>query len=538
MTVSVEASATEETHRKEKDLLEHFGKFQYLQYLWICLTLFMVSMTHVNYVFVAENIDYRCRIPKCETSNSTVATPSWWPEDVDSKCYKPILNKKNIYSTNLTCTNDSFSMQIEDCYDWIYENNNSIVSELNLACQPLKVQMVGGIHNTGMIISMIFAGWIADRIGRRPTFILCGVGASIGVFKILLKDYYPYLFIELMESIISSGLYTVGVILLVEIGGPSQRVMAGIIFSYAVYVGEIVFAILAMTLQYWKWLILTIYAPMILFISYFFLLKESPRWQILQGKMEEAKSTLKIIAKTNKIDIADKDLDDCTDEELRSRFDVGDQKQKENLKAIISSKEIMTRLVVAAFCFFASSFLYYGSLVHSVLLPGSKYTNFILAAASSFPGELIAYFTFNKYGRKITLQCGYVVCAVFLIVQSYTPDYLTWVKLSFFLIGKMGVVICFTGIYTYSLELFPTSVRGTLLGFCNTTARVGSMFAPLTPLLMTEVAALPSILFSATAVVAGVLLIFTPETKTLPMFDTIAQIELHKANQSKICTKL
>lgn len=207
-----------------------------------------------------------------------------------------------------------------------------------------------------------------------------------------------------------------------EIGGTSQRVMAGIIFSYAVYVGEIVFAILAMTLQYWKWLILTIYAPMILFISYFFLLKESPRWQILQGRMEEAKSTLKIIARMNKIDIADKDLDGCTDEELRSRFDVGDQKQKENLKAIISSKEIMTRLVVAAFCFFASSFLYYGSLVHSVLLPGSKYTNFILAAASSFPGEIIAYFTFNKYGRKITLQCGYVVCAVFLIAQSYTPN--------------------------------------------------------------------------------------------------------------------
>lgn len=51
------------------------------------------------------------------------------------------------------------------------------------------------------------------RIGRKPTFILCGVGASIGVFKILLKDYYPYIFLELMESIMSSGLYTVGVIL-------------------------------------------------------------------------------------------------------------------------------------------------------------------------------------------------------------------------------------------------------------------------------------------------------------------------------------
>lgn len=39
--------------------IEQFGKFQTIQYILICLTLFMISMTHVNYVFVAENINYR-----------------------------------------------------------------------------------------------------------------------------------------------------------------------------------------------------------------------------------------------------------------------------------------------------------------------------------------------------------------------------------------------------------------------------------------------------------------------------------------------
>lgn len=39
--------------------LEDFGRFQILQYLLICLPLFMVSMIHVNYVFVAEEVDYR-----------------------------------------------------------------------------------------------------------------------------------------------------------------------------------------------------------------------------------------------------------------------------------------------------------------------------------------------------------------------------------------------------------------------------------------------------------------------------------------------
>ena len=39
--------------------IEKFGKFQTIQYLLVCLTLFMISMTHVNYVFVAENLNYR-----------------------------------------------------------------------------------------------------------------------------------------------------------------------------------------------------------------------------------------------------------------------------------------------------------------------------------------------------------------------------------------------------------------------------------------------------------------------------------------------
>lgn len=39
--------------------IEQFGKFQIIQYIFICLALFSISMTHVNYVFVAENINYR-----------------------------------------------------------------------------------------------------------------------------------------------------------------------------------------------------------------------------------------------------------------------------------------------------------------------------------------------------------------------------------------------------------------------------------------------------------------------------------------------
>uniref|UniRef100_S4NX64 Solute carrier family 22 member 21 n=2 Tax=Pararge aegeria TaxID=116150 RepID=S4NX64_9NEOP len=256
---------------------------------------------------------------------------------------------------------------------------------------------------------------------------------------------------------------------------------------------------------------------------------------MLRGRTAEAKDTLKFVAKMNKIDVSADEIDEISDEDLRFKFNVVMQKEKESVKDILASKETMLRLIVTSFCFFTSSFVYYGLAVHSVLLPGNKYTNFVLTSIASFPGDLIALYTFKKFGRKISLQSGYVCSAVFLIAQTYTPDSLSWLKILLFLCGKLGVVVCFTGIYTYSLELFPTSVRGTLVGVGNTAARLGSMLAPLTPLLTSELNALPSILFSTTAIVAALLLTFTPETMNLPLFDTIAQIETYN---SKVMTHL
>lgn len=52
-----------------------------------------------------------------------------------------------------------------------------------------------------------------DRIGRKPTTIICSIGGCIGVIKIFLTNYYAYLAVEFLESLMASGLYTVAVIL-------------------------------------------------------------------------------------------------------------------------------------------------------------------------------------------------------------------------------------------------------------------------------------------------------------------------------------
>lgn len=218
---------------------------------------------------------------------------------------------------------------------------------------------------------------------------------------------------------ISQQIYLIAVI---EVGGETKRVITGVIFSYAVYVGEVLFAFVAMGLQYWKSLILAVYTPAIIFVVYALVLRESTRWQMLRGKAAEAKKTFKIIAKINKQKIPDDDIDNINEDILRYELNIASQKEKETIKDIIKSKEMMIRIAVSSFCFFTASFVYYGLFLQAVLLPGDKYLNVALTALAAFPGDLLAFFTFSKYGRRISLQCGFVACGIFIMAQAFTPN--------------------------------------------------------------------------------------------------------------------
>ncbi|XP_013179880.1 PREDICTED: solute carrier family 22 member 3-like isoform X1 [Papilio xuthus] len=522
----IERNEKEEIKIKEKkeieiiETMEKFGRYQMLQYFLICLPAIVVTMLNVNYVFVAGDINYRCRIPECE-GQYPVYNTTWWPNKNIDRCTRPLIKEM----TGGTCTNDSFSDAVAVCTEWVYETNDTVVAALNLACQPWKINMIGTMHNIGMALAMMGAGWLCDRFGRMPTLIMCSVGSCVGLLKIFTSTYSVYVLIEMLEATISSGAYTAGMVLMIEIGGVENRVLAGVIFSYAIYVGETLFALIAMFVPFWKTLILIVYSPVIVFLLFFFIIKESPRWELLNDKTEKAKKTLLYIARVNKININKEKLSNMTAENLRREFKMDTYQERESFKAVIRSREMRKRTLVAGFCKFTSGFVYYGLMINSVFLPGSKYTNFMLATVMSYPGELMSLYFMNKFGRKFPLIYGFLLCGVLCSACGAVPEDYKAIKVTLFLLGKLIVSVCFTGVITYTMELFPTSVRGTMLGVCSVCAGFGSILAPLTPILNQISIILPPLIFGATALLSGVLLTRTPETKGAPLMDTIEQLD-------------
>ncbi|KAL8184129.1 UNVERIFIED_CONTAM: hypothetical protein K2H54_007272 [Gekko kuhli] len=92
-------------------------------------------------------------------------------------------------------------------------------------------------------------------------------------------------------------------------------------------------------------------------------------------------------------------------------------------------------------------------------------------------------------------------------------------------LGKGCLASSFIGAYQYSGELYPTEIRQTGMGFVSMQARIGAMVAPLIYMLRDSFPILPSLIFGAAPLLAGVVTCFLTETRHSPLLETIAEME-------------
>ena len=74
-------------------------------------------------------------------------------------------------------------------------------------------------------------------------------------------------------------------------------------------------------------------------------------------------------------------------------------------------------------------------------------------------------------------------------------------------------------------ELMPTTVRGTGVGSSSLVSKIGGVLSTTVYVLADTYEALPYIIFTAMAVISGVITIFVPETKGKKMPETFDDVE-------------
>jgi len=112
---------------------------------------------------------------------------------------------------------------------------------------------------------------------------------------------------------------------------------------------------------------------------------------------------------------------------------------------------------------------------------------FFLSTLAQVPGYFSAAWFVERFGRKPTLVAYLLGTAVaafgFGNADAGTGAFIWAALLSFFNLGAWGVV------YTYTPELYPTSVRATGSGVAAAVGRIGGIIGPyLTPVLVPAIA--------------------------------------------------
>ncbi|CAH0719761.1 unnamed protein product, partial [Brenthis ino] len=500
------------------DIVSGFGRYQVWQCLLALVPVVFTATSNTNFVFAAASVNYRCAVPQCEETNASSALPKWWPANItDYRCNRPI------YYHNYSCNSDDFDHS-ESCNDWVYDTQNSIVAEFDLACQEWKRTLIGTIHNLGVLMAMPLMGFVSDRWGRRTAIIISSISLIIGAFKTLVgtgaTGYLLYATIEFIEALLVTGTYTTCFVLIVELIGSDKRIIGAAAVGISVAVGELILDFIVWNIPYWRHFLLVIYCPAPFFLIYMFMLEESIRWLLTNGKDEKALLLLQKIASWNQFAISDKTIDEVKKESNEIKVQ---KKEEFTLKLLFSSPTLLKRVTVCSWWWFTAAFVYYGLMINSVTLPGNKYTNFALSSFATIPGDIIAVIMLDRIGRKKTLLGGFLFCGICCVATGFIPQDYKFASLAVFLIGKMSISACFNAVYVYTSELVPTSARGSLVGTCSMVARVGTVLAPLTPLLSDWWHSLPTALFGCASLSAAVLTLATPETLRRPLPDTVAE---------------
>ena len=347
---------------------------------------------------------------------------------------------------------------------------------------PEQVGWIGSIGLIGMALGAVLAGTLADKFGRKNIFAVTIVLYSVATGLCAVAWNYESLLV--FRFLVGFGL------------GGELPVAATLMTEYAPTKLRGRFIVLLESFWGVGWLVAVLISYLIIpkfgwqagFIIgalpalYVFVIRlhvpESIRYLISKGKVDEARNIILTLEK--KLSVKSEPFA----EELSS---VESASEKNNVPSKFSSlwsPQFFGRTLMLWLAWFGIVYSYYGifmwlpSIVFAQGFEVVKTFEYVLIMTlAQLPGYFAAAWLVDVIGRRYTLSSFLLmsgVCAYFFGNAATPTELLMWgAAMSFFNLGAWGVI------YTYTPELYPTSIRALGSGCAAGFGRIGGMLAPM-----------------------------------------------------------
>ncbi|XP_053829347.1 solute carrier family 22 member 3 isoform X2 [Vidua macroura] len=514
-----------------------FGRFQKRVFFLLSQTGITFSSLFASVVFLGSAPDsFWCRIPgaaelseRCgwtleEERNFTVLPLHLGNESVTGECERLDV----AWDTSVSCTSplarhgnhSTGNLPLAPCHDdWVYEEpRSSIVSKYDLVCgNAWMLDLSQAILNLGFLAGAFILGYAADRYGRILTYLLSCLGVGIcGIIVAFSPNFTVFLIFRFLQGMFGKGSWMTCYVIVTEIVGSDQR-MVGIVIQIFFTLGIIILPGIAYLIPTWQGIQLAISLPNFLFLLYYWVVPESPRWLLTRKKGEKALKIMRNIAKHN-----GKFLSPHYSEITVSNEEVTNP----SFLDLVRTPQMRRNTLILMYAWFTSALIYQGLVMRLGIIGGNLYLDFFISGAVELPSAFLIIVTIDRIGRRLPFAVGNIVASISCLITAFLPEDIPWLKTTAAMLGRLSITVAFEVVYLVNSELYPTTLRNFGVSLCSSLCDLGGIIAPF---LLFRLAAiwleLPLVIFSILAAVCGVLVLLLPETKGISLPETVEDVE-------------
>ncbi|XP_072368582.1 organic cation/carnitine transporter 2-like isoform X5 [Scyliorhinus torazame] len=514
--------------------LGEWGPFQKVIFFTLSLIVFPTGFCGLSIVFVGDIPEHRCLIPgNLNLSeawlNRTIPLEQGRGKLQHSQCRRYRLGViRNLSAT--FADPDSINMsevEQEPCLDgWEYSKDqyiSTIVSEWDLVCDnDWKGPFSMSAFFIGVLIGSIISGQLSDRFGRKIVlFGTLAVQTGFGMLQVFSPNWEIFCILNFLIGLGQISNYVAAFILGLELLGKSIRITystLGVCCSYAS--GYMFLPLVAYFIRNWQFLLFTLSLIGLLYIPLWWFIPESPRWLMLNGRVQEAEAILRYIAKKNGMTPPAVLFNDLELEDMKAK-----SKQSHSIIHLVKIRKVRAITIINFLMWMILSGVYFGLSLNTSNLHGDDYLNCFLSAAIEVPAYGAAWLFLRRFPRRFSLSGSFSLAGIVLFSIQLIPSNLSVISTVLVMIGKFGIASAFAIVYVYCAELYATTIRNMGVGMSTTASRVGSIISPYIFYLDTYHEFLPFILMGSLAMSSAIGVLFLPETVNVPLPDTIDQMQ-------------
>merc|ERR1712123_2458 len=488
------------------DILEEagFGRWNWIL-LGLCYTsCVLASSNHLSIIYLAYSPDF------------FFVTDGENPEHFDNGCREAPEKDAN-----------------QDTY--FYDSSvfkTTVVTEWNLVCDnAVLLPTLTFTYMLGIGLSNLLAGALSDAFGRR---VLVLTMATVHIVSSFVTWFSPSFWVFLIGRMFAGGsIHTAWAglfILLQEVTPRQHRTLTSGIMNFGWSTGSMWICFLAYFIRDWRTLQLVFSLMSLLMIACFFFLPESPRWLLASGRFEEAKKTLKDIARKNgkdidlrvfdnSIDVLQKDT--CVD--TKSSFFIEVKKMANIFVDLVRTPKMRRRTLLMMPTFFAVGMGNYGIHFSSRFASLDLFAVNMVKATTNFLVVVVFMFVLKYVDRTKCLLSMYSLTGIVAISFYLMP---TGIRPIVFVFAQTLFAGDYYIVDTYVPELLPTPTINFGFNFLEFVSKIGSSIAPFIVDLGGAIdPGLPPLVFGCVLSVASISFFFLPETRGKPLPQTVAEVE-------------